>query len=190
MLLEITTQPKHTSRDLVDLLEECHARIRRFVNLAHEAALRDAPHDEIERACADVERYFTEALPLHVADEEISIAPRLRGLSPEVDRALDVMTSQHREHSPVLVELLRASATVRVHPTHQGASDDLAKVARELKIEFEEHLTLEERVIFPAIRKLVPPEDQAEILAELRKRRQSGMLQESWSMRQILEEES
>lgn len=150
-------------------------RIRRFVDLAREAAVRtDAPADQISQACADVERYFTEALPLHVVDEEESIAPRLLGLSAEVDRALDVMTQQHEQHCPTLAQLLRACAAVRVEPHHQGARDDLAKVAKELKIDFEEHLTLEETVIFPAVRGLLPPETQALIINELRMRRQPG----------------
>lgn len=191
MLIGLSTHRKDEPRDLVDLLGECHVRIRRFVDLAYEAALRsEAPCDQVKRACADVERYFTEALPLHVADEEVSIAPRLIGLSPEVDHALEVIARQHQEHSPALVELLRASATLRIHPSHQGARDDLAKVAKELKIEFEEHLTLEERVIFPAIRSLLLPETQAQILGELRKRRQAGGPQESWPMRLSQEEKS
>src|SRR5690606_15926791 len=81
MLIELSTHRRDTPRDLVDLLGECHARIRRFVELAHEAAIRmDAPVEQVIQACADVERYFVEALPLHVADEEESIAPRLKGL--------------------------------------------------------------------------------------------------------------
>ena len=175
MLIELSTHRRDTPRDLVDLLGECHARIRRFVELAHEAAIRtDAPADQVIQACTDVERYFIEALPLHVADEEESIAPRLKGLSPEVDRALDAMTRQHQEHSPTLVELLRVSATVRAQPNHHGARDDLAKVAKALKLEFEEHLTLEETVIFPAIRGLLSHETRDLIVEELRERRQPG----------------
>jgi len=175
MLIELSTHRRDEPRDLVDLLAECHARIRRFLELAHEAAIRiDAPADQVSQACADVERYFIEALPLHVADEEESIAPRLKALSSEVDRALDMMTQQHEQHSPTLVELLRASATVRAQPNHQGARDHLAKVAQALKVEFEEHLTLEETVIFPAIRGLLLPEIQALIVSELRNRRQAG----------------
>lgn len=175
MLIGISKHRGDDSRDLVDLLGECHVRIRRFVDLAHEAAARtDAPADQTSQACADVERYFTEALPLHVVDEEESIAPRLLGLSAEVDRALDVMTRQHEHHCRALAQLLRACAAVRAEPHHQGARDDLAKVAKQLKVDFEEHLTLEETVIFPSIRSLLLPETQALIISELRARRQPG----------------
>src|SRR5687768_5521196 len=95
MLIQLSTRPRTSAQDLVELLGECHERIRGFVALARRAAtLRHVPADQIARACADVERYFSEALPLHVADEEESIAPRLRGLSPEVDDALAVMVQQ------------------------------------------------------------------------------------------------
>src|SRR5690606_33889983 len=80
MLTSLSTRPKTAAQDLVDLLDECHQRIRRFLALAGEAAAhRGAPSSETAQACADVERYFKEALPLHVADEEESITPRLRG---------------------------------------------------------------------------------------------------------------
>lgn len=175
MLIGISNKRGDDSKDLVDLLGECHVRIRRFVDLAHEAAIRtDAPADQIGQACADVERYFIEALPLHVVDEEESIEPRLRGLSAEVDRALDVMTRQHEHHCRALAQLLRACAVVRAEPQDQGARDALEKVAKELQIDFEEHLTLEETVIFPAIRRLLLPETQALIISELRARRQPG----------------
>ncbi len=190
MLIGISAQRKDEARDLVDLLGECHVRIRRFVELAHEAAIRtDAPADQVSQACADVERYFIEALPLHVADEEESIAPRLKGLSPEVDRALDDMTHQHQQHSPTLAELLRASAKVRAQPNHPGTRDDLAKVAKDLQIEFEEHLTLEETVIFPAIRGLLPRETRDLIVDELRKRRQPDRLKKPSSTNQSQKDE-
>lgn len=191
MLIGISARRNDEPRDLVDLLGECHVRIRRFVELAHEAAIRtDAPVDQVSQACADVERYFVEALPLHVADEEESIAPRLKGLSPEVDHALDVMTRQHQEHSPTLAGLLSASARVRTEPSNQGARDDLAKAAKALKLEFEEHLTLEETVIFPAIRGLLPHETRALIVDELRGRRQRGAAKKTSSTNQSQKDES
>lgn len=173
MLIGISTRRADDSADLVNLLEDCHRRIRHFVVLAREAALRtDAPLDQVRQACADVERYFSEALPLHVADEEESIAPRLRGLSIEVDRALEVMESQHQQHCPILADLLRTSAIVRSTPSSEISRSDLAKVASRLKLEFEEHLALEENVIFPAIRGLLSTETQTRIIGELRNRRQ------------------
>lgn len=173
MLIQLSTRQIATgSRDLVDLLGECHQRIRHFVALAREAALRgDAPSDQIAQACVDVERYFVEALPLHVADEEESIQPRLRGLSSAVDQALDAMERQHQQHAAKLEALLRASARVRGEPNSTRARSELATAAIALERDFETHLVLEETGIFPAIREFLSQETQSAIIDELRQRR-------------------
>lgn len=169
------THDEAPHEDLVGLLDTCHGKIRSFAALAREAAVRkDAPDEHIVKACIDVDRYFRVALPLHVADEEQSIRPRLRALSPELDSALDVMVDQHEQHSPKLERLLRALAEVRDDPKRQSARDELATTAAELMDEFEVHLTLEERVIFPAIRELMPRDIQAEVISELRERRRDA----------------
>jgi hemerythrin-like domain-containing protein len=172
MLLEIGQGSKR-SGDLVDLLLECHGRIRSFLALAHAAGSREGvPAAEVAEACARVERYFTEALPLHVADEDESILPRLRGADPEVDRALETMHAQHLEHEPLLAALLGAAAALREGPADPARRAALAEIATTLEHELGLHLTLEETVILPAIRRLLSAAAQAEIVEELRARRQ------------------
>lgn len=162
-------------QDLVDLLGECHQRIRRFVALARQAGSRqDVPADQIAQACIDVERYFTQALPLHVADEEESIDPRLRELSPAVNEALDAATRQHQEHEPELKALLRATTALRNNPNDATAQREVAIAAEAMEAQFEAHLRLEEGVIFPAIRELLSHETQTLIIGELRRRRHSS----------------
>ena len=172
MLTVLGNRRNPGEQDLVDLLSECHDRIRRFVALAREAATRhDVPADQISRACADVERYFTAALPLHVADEEESIAPRLRGLSSEVDRALDKMEDQHQGHAPKIEALLGVVAEVGRDPSDQDRRRALAGVAADLEVDLEQHLALEESTLFPAVREMLPRETQARVIEELRQRR-------------------
>ena len=157
---------------LVDLLAECHGRIRRFVALAADAARRtDAPEAQVRAACADVTRYFTEALPLHVADEEESLLPRLRGRAPEVDQALARMAEQHAAHGPALARFLGAVADVARDPADAAARERLAPLAGALADSFEAHLSLEETTIFPAIDAHLTAAERAEIVAELRQRR-------------------
>lgn len=78
MLARLSKGPTAPTTDLVALLMDCHARIRHFAKLAHRIGvdLEATPANRSE-ACLAVERYFTEALPLHVQDEEESILPRL-----------------------------------------------------------------------------------------------------------------
>jgi hemerythrin-like domain-containing protein len=171
VLLDISKPRGGADDDLAGLLLACHQRIRRFIGLAHAAATRaDVPAAEVADACVQVARYFTEALPLHVADEEDSILPRLRGRSPELDRALDAMADQHTEHEPGISALLEALGAVARDPGGADVKAALAEVARRLEAEFAEHLSLEESVIIPAVREL-PADLQATIIGELRRRR-------------------
>lgn len=158
--------------DLVDMLLECHARIRSFTGLAVSVGERaGTPVLEVIEACLRVERYFTEALPLHVRDEEESVLPRLRGRSSAVDAALDRMHEQHELHVDLVARLLAASAALRASPRSGDARAALLAVARPLRDVFEPHLAAEEELIFPAVRALVAGAEQNAIVRELRARR-------------------
>ena len=157
--------------ELVDLLAECHGRIRHFTALACEIAARtEAPSEQIVQACQDVRRYLSEALPLHVADENDSVAPRLRGLAAEVDDALMTMEREHQQHVPRLSALVELLEGVRETPLDLTRRAALGPVARAVADELEAHLVLEERMIFPAVGRLAR-DVQAEIVSELRARR-------------------
>ncbi|HWV39646.1 MAG TPA: hemerythrin domain-containing protein [Vulgatibacter sp.] len=159
--------------DPVEMLEHCHARIRTFSTLALAAGTKEASDDERRDACARVERYFSIALPLHVRDEEDSVLTRLMGKDPEVDRALATMEEQHERHEARLAELLAATRAVGERPSDPAARDRLAAAAQVVVDEFAVHLEMEERVLFPAIERLLSPEAKAEIVAEQRARRQA-----------------
>jgi hemerythrin-like domain-containing protein len=161
--------------ELVELLLECHERIRRFAALARAAGeAPDATPEQLVEACTSVERYFGEALPLHVADEELSILPRLSGHSREVDEALASMHAQHAEHEPQLRAMLAACAALRQAPAEPVRRAALASLAADLQRAFEGHLQLEEAIILPAIRTALSASAQADIVKELRARRSPG----------------
>ncbi len=158
--------------DVVELLLACHGRIRSFVDLAQlTSSGRELPDAEVAQACARIERYFVEALPLHVADEEQSILPRLLGQEHEVDRALLEMRAQHGEHESPLRALLESIRSVRLTPAEARHRDTLASTAERVSRAFTEHLALEESIIVPAMRRLLTPEAQREVLREMRARR-------------------
>src|ERR1700758_1968682 len=91
-----STQPK--SEDAVDLLLGCHQRIRHFTGVAVKLAhAQSAGPDEIVQAAASVHRYYSVSLPLHEADEEDTLRPRLNSLADEkVKHALMAMHDQHQ----------------------------------------------------------------------------------------------
>ncbi len=159
--------------DVVDALLDCHARIRDFVALALRlASASGLAAAEAQQAAGDVRRYFEVALPLHAADEEASILPRLRGLDPAVDAELDHMRREHAEHERAVGRLVAACRAIQERPDELGrAAPALAEAARELDGQFAAHLDREERVIFPAIRTRLDREAQEAIRAEMRARR-------------------
>ncbi|BDG09965.1 hemerythrin domain-containing protein [Anaeromyxobacter paludicola] len=171
MLTRLGARP--AEGDLVDLLLDCHQRIRTFTELAARlaAAERPAP-DEVRDAAARVHRYFSEALPLHARDEEESILPRLEGRDAAVDRALSEMRAEHAAHEEPVGAVLALCAALRDDPSrHAELAPALARAAAGLRGHFERHLEAEERVIFPAIRRLFDAQADARARDELRARR-------------------
>jgi len=137
--------------ELLGLLQACHGRIRHFLALAATLGQdTEHPAGQVAEACAATRRYFTEALPLHVADEELSLAPRLRGWSPVIDAALAA-----RSEDATAADGRRA----------------LAAVLPALTASLEAHLHAEEQVVFPALRHAMSADERRQVIAELRARR-------------------
>jgi iron-sulfur cluster repair protein YtfE (RIC family) len=149
------------------LILECHQRIRWFAGLAVRLASEDAPDAELAEAAGRVHRYFTVALPLHVADEEQSVMPRLLAYAPATAEALANMEREHQAHQERLVRLIPAWAALGFD--RRGRRDTLAGAAQ-LRAELETHLTGEERAIVPALARLPVTESDA-LLEEFQARR-------------------
>lgn len=171
MLLSIGK--KEQSEELVDLLLGCHARVRTFLALAVAIGDRaDAPDADVADAAARVRRYFSEALPLHVDDEEQSVLPRLHGRSVEVDAALDRMCEEHDLHAEPLRRLLGLCSSLAASPDDATARAAVGATAQQLVALLEPHLAAEESVLFPAIRTHLTAEERRAVVGELRARRQ------------------
>jgi hemerythrin-like domain-containing protein len=165
-----------TTGGAVELVLECHERIRHFCALARRipgAALENPA--AIAEAAERVRRYFVEALPLHARDEEESLLPRLRGREPALDAALAAMTREHGEHAAPLAAVVAACETLAREPGRLAeVAPALAEAARELEAHFVVHLAGEETEILPAMRRLLDAATDAEIVREIRARRGAG----------------
>lgn len=159
--------------DAVDLLLECHDRIRAFLGLAGRLGeARGEPEGVVMDAAGRVHRYFAQALPLHALDEEESIAPRLRGRERAVDVELATMVREHREHEAPLALLLEACAQLAREPArHAELGAVVRRASGELQRHFAPHLAREEEVVFPAVRRLLDAPADAAIVKEIRLRR-------------------
>lgn len=174
MALSIGRGPRASGGgDVVDLLLECHGRIRRFAALARTLAAAADPADaEVRDSAARVRRYFAEALPLHVEDEEKTVAPRLRGRSAELDAALETMSGEHLEHRAPLVRMLDLCAALEAEPhRHRELRGDLGEVAAALEGQLAAHLEREERDVFAALRSELDDGERRAMADELRARR-------------------
>ena len=85
MLNQISLAKNHSkTQDAVDLLIGCHQRIRHFTGVAMKLAhAQGASPEEVTQAAAGAHRYYTVSLPLHEADEEDTLRPRLDALGDD-----------------------------------------------------------------------------------------------------------
>jgi iron-sulfur cluster repair protein YtfE (RIC family) len=150
-----------TGEDVVDLLAACHERIRKFSAMACAVAKGQGPDmRDVREAAGAVKRYFAEAFPLHVADEEELIEPVV-ALPAKIH-------DDHLAHAPAIDRLVAMCASVEAGGPVPG---DLAPLAETLRKELDEHLSIEERDVFPAIRAL-PDDMRARLREGIRARRQ------------------
>lgn len=180
MLNQISPAPKTqktVSEDVRELLIGCHQRILHFTGIAVKLAhAQGASPEEVSSAADAVFRYYSISLPLHEADEEISLRPRLAAVADEkVKHALLAMHDQHMAIDDLLERLLPLLTMVSNNPAMIGdAGGEMCSITKALDEIFRVHLQMEEEVIFPAMDQLLPEEQRAEMLGEMRGRRKSG----------------
>ena len=167
--------PQSKTEDAVDLLTGCHDRIRHFtgaaVRLAH---AQGATADDISQTAARVHRYYTVSLPLHEADEEDTLRPRLAVIADEkMSHALAAMHEQHQAIDELLDRLLPLLVLVQSNAENLHAvAGEMCSITRALDEIFRAHLQMEEEVIFPAIRAVLAEGVREEMLGEMRARRE------------------
>ena len=179
MLNQITQprSPKHPPEDAVELLTACHVRIRHFaaaaVKLAH---AQGASADDIRMSAAGVYRYLSVSLPLHEADEEDTVRPRLDAVADDhVRHALIAMHDQHQAIDELVERLLPLLLMVERNPDAiHDTGAEMCSITKALQEIFEAHLKLEEGAIFPAISAALPEIERDMMLKEMQQRRQQG----------------
>ena len=178
MLNQIKQVPTQSgeSQDVTELLLGCHQKIRHFsqvsVRLAHAHGTSQA---EVQRAADGLLRYFTVALPLHEADENLSIHPRIRKVAPPPELAgpaADAMVDQHLAIDELVERLIPLWTMVRSAPDKlPELSGEMCGLAKRLQELFDAHLKLEEETIFPALQKYLPQSELDAIVQEMQARR-------------------
>jgi hemerythrin-like domain-containing protein len=176
MITDIKLQSApQVEQDAVDMLLACHQRIRNFTGLAVRLAdAHAAAAPEIANAADAVHRYYSIALPLHEADENDSVYPRLRrNLTDAREReSLQAMVDQHGPIDEVVARLLPLWAEVKNAPDRlPSLAPKLRADAARLQELWREHLDLEEEIVFPLIRARLTNDDLKAIHSEMKQRR-------------------
>lgn len=157
MPIVIGAAPESSFADPIGLLTDCHRRIERFLSvLAQVGAMQGRPLANEQRTALETAlRYFREAAPKHVADEEQTLFPRLRSLDrPEMKALFARVDSLEREHSQpekshTEVDRLGQTwlASGSLPPTEAARFSGLVAELADL---YREHIAVEERELFPA----------------------------------------
>lgn len=162
--------------DVVELLLAAHHRIIRFLELASKlAGVPELSPSDLASTANTLREYFQHALPLHETDEALSLWPRLLGQDPKLDA---VITRLEKEHGLAevprrgIVDVCRYVARApQTLPTLAVSLREHVKLLKEL---LASHMSVEERLLFPAVRAL-DPAAQEQVLAEMRKRREAPL---------------
>lgn len=160
----------------LEMLLSCHAHIRHFMQLSRTLADAEGmPPAEIAEAAESIFRYFSQALPLHEADENETLFSRLHAALPEgglVHEAAETMVEQHKAIDELAAELLSLCTSLGRQPERLPTlARRLNHVSRALGDIFGAHLLLEETVVFPAISELLTPAQIEEMSGEMLQRR-------------------
>ncbi len=159
----------------VALLFECHNRIRRTLDLLEKltAYLSTNGCDEKVRSGAnDVLRYFDIAAPLHHQDEELHVFPALKnsniiGIHAHVLR-MQVDHLRMADEWSILRTPLVALASADMVASWSKSLEDQVISFRKL---YDEHLTIEEQLLFPALERYADRDDLEKMGIEMQQRR-------------------
>jgi hemerythrin-like domain-containing protein len=175
----------HNFSDPTGLLSDCHRRIEMFLgSLGAVARVIDCPlTDETRRALDSALRYFREAAPKHTADEEESLFPRLREVRhPDVQCALarlEALERDHRWSAPLHAEVERLGQQYLSRGALPPADvEGFRKAVASLTTMYQQHIRVEDDVVFPAAARLLSAAERAAIADEMAARRKVKLITE------------
>lgn len=181
MLVQLTAKSgdrSESENDPVALLLACHARIRQNLRLAQRLVDAVSPSvTEIVEAASSLIRYFGQALPLHILDEDVTLCAALQKqwLPESCVQALATMREEHLVIEPSIAAALAAWRQLTADPLLlHGLRESLQLQTLRLTALLEAHLEAEERLIFPVVSQVLSTEEQKAVAEEIRARRQAS----------------
>ena len=176
MAIQIGAKPDSGFDDPIGMLKDCHRRIERFLHILCLVADRAAGRGLTDEETAGVQaalRYFSEGGQRHTADEEESLFPRLRAETGPQD--LQEIVSLEEDHSragklhATIKTLYAAWISAGLLSPEEGRR--LRASTEQLKHLYEEHIEVEEKIVFPHAAQTLSSRTIAAIGQEFRDRR-------------------
>lgn len=159
-----------------EMLEACHARVQRSLDLLGRLLdyVEQHGHDAQSRsAAADVLRYFDIAAPLHHADEETHVFPLLLAEGDtELRTLVQRLQADHRRMETLWAELRQPLQRWR-EPGCPGPPDHATRAAASaFRALYGDHIPREEGVAFPAARARMDDATLTDMGRQMQARRQ------------------
>jgi hemerythrin-like domain-containing protein len=176
MAIQIGARADSGFDDPIGMLKDCHRRIEHFLRIlcavverAHSRALTLEESNAVESAL----HYFRVGGKRHNADEEESLFPRLRADWAVCSfEEIDGLEGDHQatDNLHIQVEMLYRTWMAEGKLTPEVEQHLLATTKR-LKHLYEEHIKIEEGIVFPRAAECLDPDEIAAIGREFRARR-------------------
>jgi hemerythrin-like domain-containing protein len=156
--------PENLFREPIDYLLADHYRQRIICKHLDRIALAPGT-DEVAGLALAVAEYLERDLPLHIADEELDLFPRLRARCGPENRIEGTLTHLTEEHARDREPRRQLSAGLRRLAEGGTSTSEVAlpKAASSFAEAQLVHLALEERSVLPLARKRLLPDDLAEL---------------------------
>jgi hemerythrin-like domain-containing protein len=171
----------HDFSEPTGLLSDCHRRIEMFLgSLQRVSELIDRPlADGARAALQSALRYFQEAAPKHIADEEESLFPRLRQMNdPEMERAvstLDALEDDHRRADSLHAEVdALGGQCLEKGYLSPGEADRFRHAISGLDSIYRDHIRVEDELVFPAAKRTLSGPEKSAIAHEMASRRKGS----------------
>jgi hemerythrin-like domain-containing protein len=180
----IGERPTPGFEDPLGVMRDCHRRSERFLAVlaavtadAQGARLGTVQHEAVGTAL----RYFRQAAPLHTADEELSLFPRLRAagaLAGVLGATTARLGGLHVEHAYEVAQHATVQSLMHTWLTFGGlgarATADLCRALDALATLYRRHVAYEDNELYPLARTVLTPSAIATIGAEMAARRGLG----------------
>jgi len=154
MAIQIGAKPDSGFDDPIGMLIDCHRRIEQFLHIlcvVVDRAQSNALTEEEAKAVQSALQYFSAGGLRHTADEEESLFPQLR-VSSATDPIADLgrLESDHRQANE-LHAMVDTSYSEWIAAGHLSPEDELRlrSGTEQLKHLYQEHIQVEEKIVFP-----------------------------------------